>query len=199
MSGRNAAKGSPPHARVHHEVADSPAWRVLGFSDRALYLDLRVKMRFPHHNGNIAVPLSEMKHRGWRSSATLSKSLRNLGCMGLIAKTRQGGIASMSKVCSLYRFTDLPVPEWPKLGISAQAATHDYKRFESVREAAAALREISVRKKTKLQKMKLIASETEPMRRFIASESEQVTPSKLQKLNKRNPPKTRAANGFDTK
>lgn len=65
------------HIRTPLAVLDSPAWRVLAFSDKALYADLRAKLRSTN-NGNINATLSEMKHRGWNSSATLWKSLRSL-------------------------------------------------------------------------------------------------------------------------
>lgn len=123
-----------PHSRIRHEVTDSPAWRVLSWPARALYTDLRGKMR-SFNNGNINATLSEMKHRGWTSSATLARALRQLEWMGFLAKTRQGGIASLSKVCSLYRFTDMWVYEQRKPSIPEIAPTFDYRRFESVKDA----------------------------------------------------------------
>lgn len=124
------------HCRIRHEVTDSPAFRVLSYSARALYLDLRARVQSTN-NGNINATLSEMKHRGWTSSATLSKALRELEVMGFIAKTRDGGIGANAKLCCLYRFTDLDVHEWPKLGIGPIKATYDYRKFESVKAAEA--------------------------------------------------------------
>ena len=159
------------HSRIPHEVTDGPAWRVLSFSAKALYVDLRAKLRSTN-NGNINATLSEMKHRGWASSATLARALQQLERMGFIAKTRQGGIAAMSKVCSLYRFTDLPVYEQPKQKIGAIESTFEYRRFDSLREAKETINSTE-NKTSKLQKMKLKASKNEPMAPFIASESEQ--------------------------
>ncbi|NMF96136.1 hypothetical protein GPA27_01825 [Aromatoleum toluolicum] len=127
------------HYRVRLEGADSPAFRVLSFSAKALYGDLRAKMR-SNNNGNINATLSEMRHRGWTSSATLSKALQELEAMGFIAKTRQGGIAANARYCSLYRFTDTEVWEWPKLGIGPIEATNEYKAFGTVREAEVAMK-----------------------------------------------------------
>lgn len=193
-----AAWDGVAHVRIRLDVLDSPAWRVLPHSVKAFYIDLRAKLR-SCNNGNINAVLGEMKHRGWGSSATVAKALRILERMGLIAKTRQGGIASMSRVCTLFRFTDLPTPEWPKLGIPSYPATCDYKRFESVKEARAALREASPGKKSKLQKMKLLASDFEAMRRPIASDSEVVAGSKLQNLKQSKPAETRATSGVESK
>lgn len=186
-----AAWDGVAHIRIRLDLLDSPAWRVLPHSVKAFYIDLRAKLRSVN-NGNINAVISEMKHRGWGSSATIAKALRILEHMGFIAKTRQGGIAFMSKVCTLFRFTDLPTPEWPKLGIQAYPATCDYKRFKSVKEARAELREVTTSKKTKLQKMKLIASDFEAMRRPITSDSEVVAGSKLQNLKQSKPAESRA-------
>jgi hypothetical protein len=124
------------------------------------------------NNGNIEAVLSTLKHRGWRSSATLAKALQELQTVGLIALTRQGGIAAMSKICSLYRFTDEPVFEHPKLGIDACKATFDYLAFESLAQARAALRTLRPEKKRKLQKLMLQASKTEAIAPIKASEIE---------------------------
>ena len=169
------------HCRIPLEVLDSPAWRVLPLSSKALYTDMRAKLRSTN-NGNINATLSEMRHRGWNSSATLSRALRHLLALGFIAHTRQGGIASMAKVCSLYRFTDMPVNEHPKQGIAAGAATHDYRNYTSVRDAEAEIRRQA--KKSKVQKLKHKASETEAIRPDIGSETEQEAAPKLQNLNK---------------
>jgi hypothetical protein len=48
---------------------------------------------------------------------------------GLIEKTRQGGIASMSKTCTLYAFTDLPVVGNKEKGIEGAMASLRYLQF----------------------------------------------------------------------
>lgn len=124
------------HQRIRNEVLESPAWAALGWSSRALYLDLRAKLN-KFNNGNIEAALSCLKDRGWSSPTTLTAALRELEGAGLIAKTRQGGIASLSKVCSLYRFTDLPVFEQKnnRHQIPEMGMTFDYRKFQSVAEA----------------------------------------------------------------
>ena len=104
-----------------------------------LYLDMRYRLT-SFNNGDIAAVFSELKHRGWSSKSTLHKALRELETLGFIAQTRQGGIASMSRICSLYRFTDHPCEEKKGKGIGRYAATYDYKKFESIREAREAVR-----------------------------------------------------------
>jgi hypothetical protein len=172
------------HARLYWALLDSPAYLALGFPARALYVDLRRKLG-QTNNGNIDATLSALKHRGWRSSTTLSKALKELVAVGLIAQTRQGGIASMSKMCSLYRFTDETVYEHPKLGISKMAATYEYKRFTSLGEARAAVREArQPRQKNdrKLHKVQLTTALNAAMSPFIAASNAQEARPKLHKV-----------------
>ncbi|TDP74130.1 hypothetical protein [Roseateles toxinivorans] len=127
------------HARLYDQIAHAPAWLALGFSARALYMQLRVKLKHTN-NGNIEATLGQLKHSGFRSSSTLAKALRELETVGLLAKTRQGGITAGGRLCNLYRFTDKPTMEFPKLCLRALKATHDWRQWAGVREAKAAVR-----------------------------------------------------------
>lgn len=161
------------HIRINLSLLDSPAFIALDWTARALFLDLRHRMRGTN-NGNISAALSELRHRGWNSSATLAKALRQLEAVGLLRKTRQTiGVMRGSKVCNLYRFTDIEVYERIKLGIPAIKATDDYKAFKTLDEAHQAIAQSTApKKKTALQKMKRDASEIEALGSFDASEIE---------------------------
>lgn len=154
------------HVRIYCTLLDSPAYRALAWSTRGLFVDLRVSLTGTN-NGNISATFGNLKHRGWKSQATLANALFELQVLGFIAKTRGGGVEHGSKVCSLYRFTDVDCFEFPKLGIPHQKATHDYARFGSLAEAEKALAEAQTqrkenakRKKMTLQKMKRAATES---------------------------------------
>lgn len=127
------------HARLYDQIASAPAWLALGFSARALYMQLRVRLKNTN-NGNIEATLGALKHSGFKSSSTLAKALRELETVGLIAKTRQGGITAGGRLCNLYRFTDKPMYDFPKLGFLACKATHEWRQWKGVREAEAAIR-----------------------------------------------------------
>lgn len=127
------------HIRVYTSLLDCPAWRVLRFASKALFFDLRAKVN-GSNNGNIEATLTTLKHRGWTHPGTLSNALYELRALGFIAMTRGGGVEHGSRVCSLYRFTDLAVAEHPALAIPASPATQEYTRFTAVNEAEAALR-----------------------------------------------------------
>lgn len=127
------------HARLYDQIAHAPAWLALSYMARALYVQLRVKLKFTN-NGNIEATLGTLRHAGFTSSSTLAKGLRELEAVGLIVKTRQGGITAGGRMCNLYRFSDKAAMEFPKLGLSAAKATHDWRQWSSVREAKAAVR-----------------------------------------------------------
>lgn len=206
------------HVRIYCTLLDSPAWRVLGWSSRALFLDMRSSVN-GSNNGNLSATLASLKHRGWKSAATLANALFELQALGFIAKTRGGGVEHGSKVCSLYRFTDLDMFEFPRQGLAHQKATHDYLRFDTVAEAEQALRDAIVkrqeqaeritakreqaksRKKTTIQKLKRTDSETEAVEAFDDSVSEAEAPATLQKLKQRkggaNPAETQAVKGTE--
>lgn len=128
------------HIRVYATLLNSHAYRVLSNATKALYIDLR-NMLTGTNNGNINATLSILKHKGWKSPATLAKALYELRAMGFIAVTREGGLKMGTRVCTLYRFTDLEVFEQPKVGVQYVKATHDYLKYETVRDAEHALAE----------------------------------------------------------
>jgi len=126
------------HIRVYVTLLNSPAWRVLGPSAVKLFVDMRATVTRTN-NGNLNATLAEMKHSGWTAPTTLAKALYELRAMGFVAVTREGGLKMGTRVCTLYRFTDLEVFEQPRVGVQACKATHDYLRFASVRDAERAL------------------------------------------------------------
>jgi hypothetical protein len=160
------------HIRVYGELLNSPAYRVMSFAAKALFIDMRERVTGTN-NGNISAALTDMKHKGWSSAATLSKALYELRTMGFIAVTRMGGLKIGTRVCTLYRFTDLEVFDQPKVGVQAIKATHDYRAFKSVGEAQQALRtgveslkeegakKQIPRKKPPVQKLNCIGSKSE--------------------------------------
>ena len=155
------------HIRIYWELVDSVAWRALSWADRGLYVAMRRKL-LGSNNGNVEATLGTLRHAGITSSASLAKGLRALMTAGFVDKTRQGGIAYCKKVCSLYRFTDEPMFDHPKLGIKAMPATKDWKAFATIAEARATLRaaHVGARRPTtdgdaKIQNLKRTGSRSE--------------------------------------
>lgn len=148
------------HARLYEQITRSPAWLALSLTSRAFYMDMRIQLKRTN-NGNISAPHSVMKAQGYRSSATVAKALRELETMGLIAKTRQGGITAGGKSCNLFRFTDQPCAEFLKLGILPCKATHDWKCWHGVKAAKAALADAHAMVKRPSSEKHLEASDAE--------------------------------------
>jgi hypothetical protein len=173
------------HMRIYWSIVDSPAWRVLSHADVRVYLALRRKLRSTN-NGDINATLAEMRHSGISSSSTLSMALHRLEVLGFIAKTRQGGIAFGGKLCSLYRFTDQPTYEMPKLGLPAVRATSDWQRFTTIAAARAEVAKTTPQKKNAPRRSKQLASTIKPEGRFSDSTIEAVhtSPIRLSKQQK---------------
>lgn len=176
------------HVRVYCDLLDSPAWYALSKTSRSLFLDLRSFVG-PNNNGNISAALSLMRKKGWNSSSTLADALFELQVLGFLAKTRDTvGVENGSRVCCLYRFTDLSTYAMPKLYIEAHPETHDYRRYTTLAaaqralEEAQLLREASAREKSAVRKRNRIDSTSELMRRRIDSDSEHCTNSSVRKL-----------------
>ena len=127
--------------KLYREMITCHAYRALSMTARCLLWDMK-SMVNGTNNGSIGAPFSVMKKQfGWASSSALSKSLYELRAMGFIALTKQGGFNEGDRVCSLYRFTDLPVYEHKESGRQAVGRTFDYDNthFKSLAEAKALL------------------------------------------------------------
>lgn len=171
------------HIRLYWKIVDSPAWRTLSHADVRVYLAMRRKL-LGSNNGDINATLAEMKHAGISSSSTLATALHRLEALGLIEKTRQGGIAAGGKLCSLYRFTDQPTYDIARAGVRAGKATHDWQRFKTLGEAAAAVNVFKRKNTSKVRTSERSGSTIKARPAVVASTIEQVSgpPVRLSKL-----------------
>lgn len=123
------------HGRATHvnfiglprKVANSLAFTSLSPLARALYMDLRRQYN-GRNNGDICAADGILGPYGW-SHSTIHKLLKELQLHCLIRKTRQGGIASMSKMPTLYGFSDIPTMANPAKGIAGAMADLTYLQF----------------------------------------------------------------------
>lgn len=102
---KGRSKG-PPFVQLLHSVTDSPEFGDLSGNALKLLIELCRKYR-PGQNGNLSIPWSQLKDRGWRSSGTVAKAKAELLERGWIIQTRQGG----KHLCSLYAVTLWPIDE----------------------------------------------------------------------------------------
>lgn len=171
------------HVRLYWELMDCPAWRALSHADVRVYLAMRRKLG-KTNNGDINATLAEMRHAGISSSSTLSTALHRLEALGFIEKTRQGGIANGGKLCSLFRFTDEVTYDIAKAGVKSGPATHEWRAFETIAKARAAIRLFKRGNTSKLRTSKRTDSPIEPDTRFSDSTIEHDAVSVLRKSNR---------------
>lgn len=115
---------------VDFSILDSPAFVSLPPLARALYFDLRRQFKGPTNNGLIAAAASELDRYGWPRS-TVKKYLPMLIEHGLIEQTRQGGIAYMSKICSLYAFTETDTVDAPTKQVKGKRASLAFREWRT--------------------------------------------------------------------
>ena len=118
------------HVRIYWSMLDSPAWRALTHSERAIYVACRWKLT-SNNNGNLAFTLAGLREQGLTvSSSTLASGLRVLQLVGIIAVTREGGKVNRGQaLATLWRFTDEPAHQYIKLDIPATKPTNEWLRF----------------------------------------------------------------------
>ncbi|MDA3913118.1 hypothetical protein [Oleiagrimonas sp.] len=110
---------------VPTDVLNSPNYRKLTTKAKALILDLGARFN-GFNNGDLAMPWSWMKERGWNSKQTLKNARDELIEHGMIELTRQGGLHGPS----LYAYTWLAIePCKGKLDVQPTAvASGKWKR-----------------------------------------------------------------------
>jgi len=177
------------HSRVYWAIQDSMAWRALSFSAVALYMAMRRKLGGTN-NGNIEATITTLRHAGFKAPSTLAKGLKELQAVGLIDKTRQGGVAWGKQHCSLYRFTDEPVFEHSKLGIDKMPATNEWQRLDTLAAAERAIAE-ALEKKSPVQK--LYRANTNSVRAPPFSNTDSVEAGSLLVQKLKQAPKTKSA------
>lgn len=87
----------PPFLAIEHRISDSLEFGALGGNATKLLLELARQYR-PGKNGDLSIPWSMLKERGWKSQGTVADAKRELLEAGWIIETRKGG----KHLCSLY-------------------------------------------------------------------------------------------------
>jgi hypothetical protein len=113
---------------IPRSVADSAAFIALSQLTRALYVDLRRQYN-GRNNGDISVADTVLAPFGW-AHTSIHKGLKSIIRHGLMVQTRQGGIASLSRICSLYGFTDMPIMANSAKGIAGAAPSLAYREYK---------------------------------------------------------------------
>lgn len=121
MAGKWRGTGIP------EAVMDSPGFKSLSPTYRAFYVDLRRQYN-GYNNGQIVATEAFLRPLGWARS-TIGEGVEQLIKHGLIERVRKGGIASMSKIVSLYAFTDMFAPANKAKGTPNVSASYAFKHY----------------------------------------------------------------------
>jgi len=103
---RNRKAPNGQFAAIPHAVLKTRKYASLDGWGVKLLLDLMVQYN-GKNNGDLSMPWSVLKERGWRSKGTMARAERSLREVGFIIKTRFGG----KHHCNLYAITWQPINE----------------------------------------------------------------------------------------
>jgi hypothetical protein len=115
------------YLRIEDAVYQSEAFRTLPSGALKLWIDMRTQLN-GYNNGDINATMSTLATRGWTSPETLYRALNELLARGLIDRTRLGK-PGPGRVCSLFRFTDLPTPKNEAKFVDGKPATSEFSRW----------------------------------------------------------------------
>lgn len=114
----------PPFLSIEHRIADSEEFGRLSGNATKLLLELARQYR-PGRNGDLSIPWSLLRARGWGSTHTVHKAKQELLEAGWIIETRKGG----SHVCSLFAISYYPIDESDKHSeLATTTPPHSWKQ-----------------------------------------------------------------------
>lgn len=122
----------------------SEAFGTLPPSAMKLYVDMRTQLN-GYNNGRIDATMRTLRYRGWASTETLQRAIVELLGRGLIDRTRHGK-PGPARICSLYRFTDLPTPKDDRRMINGRPATLEFRNWHPKKSGASEIEATLLRK-----------------------------------------------------
>ena len=94
----------PPFVQIYFRITDSEEFGELSGNACKLLLEVARQYR-PGRNGDISIPWSLLRDRGWKSAHTVQKAKQELLERGWIIETRKGG----KHLCGLYALSYYPI------------------------------------------------------------------------------------------
>ena len=120
---KGRGKGAPFLA-IEHRMADSPEFGALSAHAVKLLFELARQYR-PGRNGDISIPWSLLRHRGWHSQGTVAAAKKELIAGNWIVETRKGG----KNRSSLFAVTWYPIDASDKhLEPATVTAPHSWRK-----------------------------------------------------------------------
>lgn len=116
------------YVRIEDAIYLSDAFKTLPPSALKLWVDMRTQLN-GYNNGRIDARKETLAGRGWTSPETLYRALNELLERGLLVCTRKGK-RGPARICSLFRFTDLPTEKDEKRFVEGSRATWDFMQWK---------------------------------------------------------------------
>lgn len=104
LSRTKGRRGKDRFAGIPHAVMRHPDYICLSRSAQSMLFELAFQYN-GYNNGDLTVAWTVFKKRGWRSKATLSRSLRELIDKDFVRRSRTGWFANPGSRCALYAIT----------------------------------------------------------------------------------------------
>jgi hypothetical protein len=104
---KGRSDGTAHHVRLYDWMTNSPAWRSLMATDRALYCEL-ARRYHGNNNGQIHFSLREASAALHVGKATALRAFRNLEERGFICVARRGGFNMKGRHATEWRLTEFP-------------------------------------------------------------------------------------------
>ena len=128
MAKRNDRKNEGRFAGIPLKVMDHPDYVGLGFSSRALLLEI-ARQYNRANNGKLCATFSQMERRGWKSEQTLSKCLKELLAANLITCTKRGTYGNGKREPNFYAINWQPIDDIPGFTMDVKSTVLPVRKF----------------------------------------------------------------------
>ena len=97
----------PRHVRIHHYMMETPAWKSLGVTERAMYVDIASRYAGPgSNNGRIHYSVREAAERLHIGKSTAARALEILADRGFIVAEKRGAFSLKARHATEWRLTE---------------------------------------------------------------------------------------------
>ena len=97
----------PRHVRIHHYMMETPAWKSLGVTERAMYVDIASRYAGPgSNNGRIHYSVREAAERLQIGKSTAARALEILADRGFIVAEKRGAFSLKARHATEWRLTE---------------------------------------------------------------------------------------------
>jgi len=114
----------PRHVRIHHYMMETPAWKSLGVTERAMYVDIASRYAGPgSNNGRIHYSVREAAERLHIGKSTAARALEILADRGFIVAEKRGAFSLKARHATEWRLTEFASD------IGSDFATKEFARW----------------------------------------------------------------------